>query len=163
EPARGAYDEAFLGRYDALLDAAAARGMFTIVDFHQDIYSESLCGDGLPSWTMPDAGPPRHDCPSWFLKYGDADVKAAFDRFWSNDAGTRTDALAMWDVMATRHATRAGVIGFELFNEPSAGGEDTVQWEQNTLPRYYEEAGARVLAKAPKALVFVDATGVEAI
>ena len=58
-------DEAFLARYDALLDGAWARGMYTIVDFHQDVYAETFCGDGFPAWTIPDPKPaPHHDCPS---------------------------------------------------------------------------------------------------
>ncbi len=164
EPSPGQLDEAFLGRYAALLDAAAARQLMTIVDFHQDVYAEALCGDGFPSWTLPSPGPPHHDCPSWFLEYGsDDDVKAAFDRFWSDDAGTQTQQLALWDQMAMRHASRTGVIGFELFNEPSNGSMDTTTWETTVLPHYYEVAGARVLAAAPHALVFVDVPGIEAV
>ncbi len=75
---------------------------------------------------LPAPGPLHHDCPAWFLAYGNDDnVKGAFDRFWSDDGGgTKTAQLAMWDQMASRHAQRAGVIGFQLFNEPSVTSAD---------------------------------------
>src|SRR5262249_43056763 len=43
EPTAGAYDADFLARYDALLDGAWARGMYTVVDFHQDVYADVFC------------------------------------------------------------------------------------------------------------------------
>src|SRR5580693_2581777 len=70
EPTEGTYDPAFLARYDALLDGAWARGMFTIVDFHQDVYADVYCGDGFPDWTLPGPLPaPAHDCPDWGGEY----------------------------------------------------------------------------------------------
>src|SRR5580700_447869 len=63
EPTHGQDDSAWLAQYQQLVDAAWARGIWTVVDFHQDVYSESFCGDGFPSWTIADAGPPEHDCP----------------------------------------------------------------------------------------------------
>ena len=53
EPERGVIDEEWMSRYDALLDGAAQRGLYTIVDFHQDVYSERYCGDGFPIWSSP--------------------------------------------------------------------------------------------------------------
>ena len=69
EPTQGQDDEAWLARYDALLDAAWARGIWTVVDFHQDVYAENLCGDGFPSWTLANPPAPHHDCPQWSLEY----------------------------------------------------------------------------------------------
>ena len=40
-----------------------AHGMYTVVDFHQDVYSEVYCGDGFPGWTVADAGPPPPRLP----------------------------------------------------------------------------------------------------
>jgi endoglycosylceramidase len=165
EPTMGVDDEAFLARYDALLDAAWARRMWTIVDFHQDIYSEVYCGSGFPEWTVPDPHPaPHHDCPDWFLKYSqDDDVKASFDRFWSDATGVRTAFGALWDRMAARHADRPGVIGFEIMNEPSPGTADETVWAQTTLTDFHGEMAARIHEKAPSSLVFFDATGTDAI
>ena len=164
EPAPGADDEEFLARYDALLDGAADRGLWTIVDFHQDIYAEAFCGDGFPAWTLDDPGEPRHDCPSWFLGYmTDGDVKAAYTRLWSDETGVRTALGEMWDRMAARHADRPGVVGFEIINEPHGGDSSGATWATETLAPFYTELAARVQATAPDALVFFDATGLDAV
>lgn len=165
EPTKGLDDEAFLARYDALLDAAWQRRMWTIVDFHQDIYSESYCGDGFPSWTIPDPVPaPHHDCADWFVRYSkDGDVRGAFDRLWADQDGTLEAFRSLWDRLAARHADRPGVIGFEPINEPHPGNADASAWAKGTLTPFYTEMAARIHQKAPDALVFFDATGTDAI
>jgi endoglycosylceramidase len=165
EPTQGAYDDAFLMRYEALLDAAWARGMYTIVDFHQDVYADIYCGDGFPAWTVPGPHPaPHHDCPSWGAEYlGDADVQAAFDAFWASGSPVRASYDTLWDMMAAREADRPGVIGFEPFNEPAWGTADAATWEATTLTSFYADIAARLHAKAPGALVFFDTTGTDAV
>ncbi len=165
EPTEGSVDEAFLQRYDALLDAAWSRGLYTIVDFHQDIYADIFCGDGFPAWTVPDPHPaPHHDCPSWGSKYlGDSDVQAAFDRFWMDGSPIRAKYEKLWDTVATRYANKPGVIGFEPFNEPGWGTADLTTWEATTLTAFYSAMTARLHAIAPDALVFIDATGTDAV
>jgi endoglycosylceramidase len=165
EPTEGVDDEAFLQRYDALLDAAWKRGLRTIVDFHQDIYAAFLCGDGFPAWTVPGPHPaPHHDCPGWGTRYlTDADVRAAFDAFWADGSPARTAYLKLWDRIATRYRDRPGVIGFEPFNEPAPGTADPDTWAATTLTTFYTVVGARIHAAAPEALVFVDATGIDSV
>jgi len=164
EPVQGMDDEAFLQRYDALLDAAWKRGMYTIVDFHQDVYAEVFCGDGFPAWTVPDPKPaPHHDCPSWSSGYfSDDGVRSAFDAFWA-DASPVMDAYGqLWDRMATRYRDRPGVIGFELLNEPGWGNANIDTFEATTLTTFFSTMGARLRMTAPATLVFFDATGPDA-
>ena len=165
EPTPGTDDEIFLARYDALLDGAWKRRIWTIVDFHQDIYSDVYCGDGFPGWTLPFPTPePHHDCPDWFVRYSqDEDVKAAFDKFWSDEHGARTAFRALWERLAARHATRPGVLGYEPINEPHQGTANLKTWEQTTLTPFYTEMAALLRAKDPTALVFFDATGTDGI
>jgi endoglycosylceramidase len=165
EPMPGMDDEAFLARYDALLDAAWKRRMWTIVDFHQDIYAERLCGDGFPDWTIPEPRPtPESNCGDWFVRYSkNADVRAAFDRLWADSNGTRTALEGLWDRLATRYADKPGVIGFEVINEPHAGTADHATWEATVLTDFYGTMATRIHQKAPLALVFFDASGTDAI
>jgi endoglycosylceramidase len=60
QPQRGAVDEAYLDEIEAMVDAAAAHGMYTVIDMHQDAFSafiytaeDEVCPDG--SW--PGASP----------------------------------------------------------------------------------------------------------
>jgi len=161
EPTEGAPDAAYESRYDALLDGAAARGLWTIVDFHQDVYAEPYCGDGFPSWTLTDPPAPHDDCPSWSTEYtNDTDVMHAFDAFWSDTGGVQTKYRAMWSALAMRETGRAGVIGFEPINEPSEGTAVLATWEQATLAPFYVAMAAELRAIGPQ-LVFVDTTGLE--
>lgn len=165
EPEPGQDDEEWLARYDALLDGAWERGMWTVVDAHQDIYGEMYCGDGFPAWTVEDPPEPHHDCADWFLAYvaGDDDVDAAFDAFWADSTGVRSDFGAMWDRMAARHADRPGVLGFELLNEPHRGTADESAWATEVYNPFVTELAARVQATDPDALVFFDGTGLDAV
>jgi endoglycosylceramidase len=148
-----------------LLDAAWQRRIWTIVDFHQDIYAENYCGDGFPAWTIPDPKPaPHHDCSDWFVRYSkDGDVRSAFDKLWADQDGTLEAFRSLWDRMAARHAGRPGVIGFEPINEPHPGNADANVWAKQTLTPFYTAMAARIHQKAPDALVFFDATGTDAI
>ncbi|HTJ42356.1 MAG TPA: cellulase family glycosylhydrolase [Kofleriaceae bacterium] len=159
EPMSGAPDEAYMQRFDALLDGAAARGLWTIVDFHQDIYAEGFCGDGFPDWTVAGAPAPHHDCENWSNAYdSDLNVRAAFDAFWAPGGDVMSRYRSMWSALAAREASRAGVIGLEPINEPHPGSADRETWEKDTLAPFYED-----FAKTTDALVFVDTTGYEGV
>ncbi len=161
EPTQGMDDEEFLGRYQKLLDAAWARGIWTVVDFHQDVYAEVFCGDGFPAWTVPDPKPaPHHDCAGWGQGYlDDKAMQAAFDRLWADNSPVQAGLLAMWDRMMTRFKDRPGVVGFEPINEPGWGSGMIDTFEATTLSAFYAKMVPRMRAAAPKSLVFVDPTG----
>lgn len=161
EPTQGMDDEAYLARYDAILDGAWARGMVTIVDFHQDIYAEALCGDGFPAWTLPDPKPaPHHDCADWSSHYfSDDAVQAAFDAFWADGSTVQAAYAALWDRLAKRYGDKPGVIGFELINEPGWGTQNLDDFEATTLSTFYATMSARVREIAPRTLLFIDPTG----
>jgi endoglycosylceramidase len=162
EPAQGQDDEGWLTMYDQFLDAAWARGIFTVVDFHQDVYSEVFCGDGFPAWTVPDAGPPAHDCPSWQLEYyNDPPMQAAFDAFWDASSPVQAAYLSAWDVMIARYKDKPGVLGFEPINEPGWGTENESTFDSTTLTAFYSMMVPRMRGEAPTSLVFVDPTGVD--
>lgn len=165
EPTRGQDDAAWLASFDALLDGAWSRGMWTIVDAHQDIYGEMFCGDGFPLWTLEGAESQGHDCPDWFYSYvfGDAEVDAAFDAFWADEGGVQQDFAAMWTRMASHQRDRPGVIGYEILNEPHNGNAELSAWKTTTLPDFYEQLIPVIQAADPDGLVFFDATGLDAI
>jgi len=161
EPTQGQDDADWLGRYKQILDAAWARGIWTVVDFHQDVYAENFCGDGFPSWTIPDPKPaPHHDCPQWSFEYvNDADVRAAFDRFWADGSTVQAAYVSAWDRMIGQFGNEPGVVGFEPINEPGWGTQDESTFEATTLTAFYGRMVAHMRQMAPGGLVFVDPTG----
>ena len=94
EPERGIYDHAYLDRLKALAEAAGERGLHVIVDFHQDLFSRGLGGDGAPSWAAPATKLPAPG-RAWFFRYLTRPaVGRAFERFWRDEDGLRTSMLA---------------------------------------------------------------------
>lgn len=169
EPTRGTIDEAYLDRYEAMIDAAWARGMRVIVDFHQDVYATPFCGDGFPLWTLGpiEHGPPRRDCADgeWFFRYTETGgpVQRAFDRLWSNADGILDDFEAMWRVMARRFGAHAGVLGFEVINEPGWGTMSVFDFETMVLPGIFDRMGNAIREESPGAMIFGGGPGTDAL
>jgi endoglycosylceramidase len=53
ETSAGQYDMAYLEKIDNLINEFAKYGIYTIVDNHQDLFSRSLCGEGVPHFYTP--------------------------------------------------------------------------------------------------------------
>jgi endoglycosylceramidase len=157
EPTRGAYDASYLSYYKGVVSAAWARGLFVIVDFHQDAFSRfSLdgCGEGFPEWAIaPDVPRATPDnsaaCADWGSRMlGRADLDRTWDAFYADEFGARTRYLTMVTSVAQALADEPGVIGYDLLNEP--GGDEATQ----LLP-LYEDAARAVRAVHPSAILFV--------
>jgi len=65
ETAPGVYDYAYLDAVDALINKIASYGMTVIVDNHQDLFSRTLCGEGIPYFYTPTEL--DHTCPKTIL------------------------------------------------------------------------------------------------
>lgn len=157
EPTRGTWDEAWFARYRALLDAAWARRIRVIVDFHQDVYARPFCGDGFPLWTLGpiEHGEPRADCRMWFDGYFSApnDISRAFDRLWTN-ADNIADAMErMWVELATRTSSHPAVLGYEVLNEPGAGSIPLQTFIGETLPTFTARMARAIRRAAPHAVI----------
>ncbi len=104
EPEAGKWDEAWLDRYAAMVDAAGAAGLRVVVDFHQDVYAEPFCGDGFPLWTLKPEDR-KQTCVNgamWFIKYFDPSVIASYARFYSDEGGRLQAFEAPLNVAHTR-------------------------------------------------------------
>ena len=148
EPTQGQDDATWLAHYDAIIDAAWARGIWSVIDFHQDVYAEEFCGDGFPGWTLTSPPAPHHDCPQWSFEYfSDDAVKAAFDAFWAPALAVMTAYLAAWDRMVARYKDKPGVLGFEPINEPGWGTADPKRVQRDD-PQRLLHADGRAHARA---------------
>ncbi|HEY8513945.1 MAG TPA: cellulase family glycosylhydrolase [Candidatus Binatia bacterium] len=139
EPEPGRYDEAYLDQVAVAVDLLARRGVYTILDFHQDAWGPTLAArpdeacppdqqpafgwDGAPGWATLDGGAPR--CTIGGLRESSPAVVAAWDAFWRDDpgpdgVGIRTRYVAMVAHVAARFARDPAVAGYDLMNEPNA-------------------------------------------
>lgn len=109
----------------------AKRGIFTLLDVHQDLYNERFQGEGFPDWAvLGDAASlpaePKQGFPANYL--GMPALNRAFDHFWTNDSDAADRPLhdsfaAMWKEIARRFEGRRHLVGYNILNEPWPGSQ----------------------------------------
>jgi endoglycosylceramidase len=127
EPSPGSYDDAYLGQIAATVKQLSKQGIFTLLDFHQDLYNERFQGEGFPDWAVQDDGLPalpQAGFPGNYL--GMPALNRAFDHFWNNDPGPGGVGLQdryadAWRHVALRFRSVRQVMGYDLLNEPWPG------------------------------------------
>ncbi len=131
EPERGVIDADYLDAIDDYVTAAAAHGIYTVIDMHQDAYtaaiftpSDEICPegthpakgwDGAPKWAVYTDG--LSTCTPGDRNASPA-VQAAWNYFYDNHDGIRDHFVSSWAAVAARFAGRAEVAGYDLINEP---------------------------------------------
>jgi len=156
ESTRCAYDEDYLDYYERIVSWARERGLYVLVDFHQDAYSRYSiggCGEGFPEWAVtpavkhatPDNG---EACSSWGLRmvFSLSHQKTWRD-FHRDLYGVRTRYLDMVEAVAYRMSQYDNVIGYELINEP---------WGSNDqLEEFFELVAGKIRGRHPNTILFV--------
>ena len=69
EPSWGAYNHTYLGIMRQLVDDLYARGIYTIVDYHQDVIARKWCGEGVPDWMTSLLEPAETSCTSGVIPW----------------------------------------------------------------------------------------------
>ena len=127
EPAPGVYDNAYLARIAQTVRILARHGIYSLLDFHQDLYNQRFQGEGEPAWAVQDDGLPAVPQLGFPGNYeGMPALQAAFDNFWNDSPGPGGVGLqeryaAAWRHVAARFARVPGVLGYDIFNEPFPG------------------------------------------
>ncbi|HEY8638238.1 MAG TPA: cellulase family glycosylhydrolase, partial [Solirubrobacteraceae bacterium] len=109
EPRPGRFDDAYLARIARTVTALRRAGLATVLDLHQDFFSEQTGGEGFPPWMVLATGPP-----------GRADI-ASWDALWDPATGLRDRVAALWRHVAVRLRDVPGIVAFDLLNEPFPG------------------------------------------
>lgn len=166
EPVRGEYDPVFVERLVRFAQAFSDRGIRVILDFHQDVFSRSFCGDGFPLWAQSDPErpiPPIEDCDTWFMQYMNPDnaVGVEFKRFWDNEDGLQDALMAMWRHVLQATAHIDGVVGAELINEPWEGPIPQDEWAADYLKPLMERFYDLVQEERPELVAFFGSAGTD--
>ncbi len=127
EPAPGRYDEGYLASVAETVRTLHRAGIVTVLDFHQDLYSERFQGEGFPDWAVAGRLPalPRLGFPYDYIAM--PALWRAFDHFWANDpapgdeVGLQDRYAAAWRHVAAYLASEPGIAGYDLLNEPFPG------------------------------------------
>lgn len=168
EPERGHYDDAFLARLKTMITAFSDREIRVILEFHQDVFARTYCGDGFPLWatSFPDrALPAVEDCDDWFTAYLNTNNEVAdeFARFWTNDDGLQDAMMAMWTYVLQEMHDVDGLIGVEAINEPWQGTLETDDWAANYMKPLVERFYDVVQDIDPSLLVFFGSAGTDTL
>ena len=83
----GQYDATYIRKVRSTERMLARHRIFSLVDFHQDLYNEKFGGEGWPDWAVLDDGLPANPIgfPGTYIT--SPGLNRAFDNFWANDAG----------------------------------------------------------------------------
>lgn len=126
------------------VNQAGKHSIYSLVEFHQDIFSPKFCGDGVPIWAIPkkiyESFPiplrknhtefdPKTGRPiagfceniQWGSLYASLAVNEAFSHLWSNKYGLLDKFARYWQKVVQAFKGNPYVIAFELINEPWPG------------------------------------------
>ena len=115
--------DAYLARVKQTVDLLGRYHIYTLLDMHQDVYSQVFEGEGAPPWAVCTDGLPVEHLPGrWSRAYGTPALQAAFENFWNNDVvgdlQGRYDRV--WSAVAAYFAHDPWILGYDPFNEPFA-------------------------------------------
>lgn len=146
EPEKGVYNYEYLQKVQQRVEWYTNRGMYVMLDMHQDLYSIRFGGDGAPDWAIESNGASWEvdiDGPWWLRNISPAVINA-WTNFWgySKYKHLQDHYIEMWKVVAERFKSNPRVIGYDLMNEPWAGdlvkAFITGDFERKQLSDFYE-------------------------
>ncbi len=163
EPQKDVYDEAYLDRIEQRVNWYTSRGMYVMLDMHQDIYSSVFGGDGAPAWAVHTNGHPintTNNSGAWFLKNLDPAVIAALGNFWNYTTykELQDHYILAWKKVANRFKNNPFVIGYDLMNEPYGGDplKALGDFEKTTLKNFYNKIIPELRAIEPDKYLFFE-------
>jgi len=158
EPQPGSYDRGYIRDSRRTERMLTRRGIFTMVDFHQDLYNERFTGEGWPDWATLDDGVPAEPLSGFPLSYiTSPGLNRAFDNFWANAEGPGGVGLqdryaAAWAQVARAFANDRGVLGYDLLNEPWPGSASATCFSTVGCPAFDQEALAPMYERVIEAI-----------
>lgn len=140
EPSPGVIDAAYLKSIATTVAQLASRGVYSLLDFHQDQMNQEFGGEGFPKWSVETDGlaVKKYVFPLGYLD--SAALNRAYSNFWADKPGPKGLGLQHWYVVALEAVARKfsgdpWVLGYDLFNEPWPAGGTTAQ-----LTSFYKSA-----------------------
>lgn len=162
EPEPGVYDQRYLDQVEEMVNEASKRGIYVLLDMHQDQYSRHLKGDGAPDWALPKNVDPDDNSGIagrfWFFSYFvSGDVRTSFSNFFKSGY-LKSHYYNSWKEVAKRVNDSPNVLGYDIMNEPFGGGipNDEGQFENAFLRPFYGEAISAIREVDPDAVGFVE-------
>ena len=163
-PQRGRVDPAYLDKIARVVDLLAARHIWVLLDFHQDMYNERFGGEGFPAWAVHDDGIPTPYDAGFPGNYFQPSTTRAFDNFYANVDGLEDLYAKAWGAVAERFKSTSYVVGYDLLNEPWPGSQFATcanpagcpVFDQTALMPLYDKATTAIRRSDPQRVVWVE-------
>jgi endoglycosylceramidase len=154
------YDDAYLNKIADTQRTLGRDGVFSLVDFHQDLFNEKFQGEGWPDWQVQDdALPnPQNGFPNNY--FTNPALIRAFDHFWANDTvggvKLQDEYAAAWTHVARIFRHSKHVLGYDVMNEPWPGSEWPTCAQPEGCPQFDTGPLAEMARKSTNAIRKVD-------
>jgi endoglycosylceramidase len=168
-PEPGEIDHEYIDRLAETVRVLGRRGIYVLLDFHQDGFSPRYRGDGLPDWMAIDDGltnPSEPGFPQYY--FANPAMQRAFESLWEGRPGPGGVSLHDYfaegvGAVAERFGHSRYVVGYDVLNEPLPGAS----WAQCVQPAgcpeqeaelapLYEAATDAIRRWTSRQLVFVE-------
>ncbi|WP_343598775.1 cellulase family glycosylhydrolase [Mycobacterium sp.] len=167
EPEPGVFNDAYLASIESTVQILGNHGIVTILDMHQDLYSNTFGGEGAPAWATQTGGQPNLEAGFPFTYFVDPAENHAWNAFWANaDApngvGLENDYAQMWEYVANYFKANPDVAGFEMMNEPWSGSQalptvlGSAYFGQQELTPFYDQVASAIRAVDPTTPIFYE-------
>ena len=136
QPQPGRYSSSYLAHIARTQRQLARKRIFSLLDFHQDLFAEKFQGEGFPAWSILDDGAPTQPLTGFPLTYfSSPGENAAWDSLWDDAVGPGGVGLqeryaSAWKRVAKRFKRARYVMGYDPLNEPWPGS----RWPTCVLP-----------------------------
>lgn len=170
EPQPGRYGRGYIDTIRSTERLLGSHGIFSLLDFHQDLYNEKFGGEGFPDWAVLDDGLPAEPLTGFPTSYVTSPgLNRAFDNLWANADGPgglpiQARYAAAWARVATGFGDDAGVLGYDLINEPWPGSDFSTcvntagcpNFDSGKLGPFYRRVISRIRDVDRRHLVFYE-------
>ena len=120
-PQQGVVDQGYLTQIDRVVQLLAARGIWVLLDFHEDMYNEKFYGEGFPDWAVYDDGVPLLFNAGFPGNLFQPATSITYDNLWNNKNNLWDYYRQAWEAVAAKWAQQPYLMGYELINEPWPG------------------------------------------
>ncbi len=157
-------DTAYLDKIDRVVQLLAARDIYVLLDFHQDLFGTRYQGEGFPDWATQPSRFDRVSRAGFPFNYFTPSASQAFDRLWSNADGLQDDYRLAWTAVAARWSRQDHLMGYDLINEPWPGSswprcaapQGCTRFESEQLQGLYLRVLAGIRSVDPDNLVWLE-------
>jgi endoglycosylceramidase len=158
EPRRGQIDAAYLDRVADLVAQLNRHRLYVVLDVHVTLaWGPAFGGAGAPEWaSIPLVPHVLHGEAGDWVESASPAVLAANAYFWLR-LDWQTDFLLVWRAVAERFRDSPGVVGYDLFNEPSAAPFPPRVFEERFMWPLYARLIDDIDQLDPNHLFFVEA------